>query len=682
MTSISFSTPAAITAILSSVCGADAEAGLQRQGEPALAGHRMRNALVDELVGQHETAGDDADPDHLLGQEGGEDDIAAQHRQRQDEADEPADEADRTQARALDRDIGAEAGLLLDLLIVPQPVEPHDQRQRENDDEDAAQDDRDRKAGGDRRQPGLEHLADREHQRQRGAQPDHGRSGRIHHADEAPLRLARREQRIEQRLDEGHDGEPGHDRGHHGLDAQRQQPGGVQRRIDQPARQRRRRRARHDMGERDVEGVQAVGVLRAAEARLEAGQIAAAHIVEQHRAEEGDRHQAAADARHRIRHPREPAPEDVARRPQVLRHGRQRVRPHVGAQHRRPRREQRLGEERAAAVADRGLQLLRLQEGGTRDLQGFVGIREGLQPCLALAQHLRTLRRRTGFRLGPELVEPDLGLLDTRRLLVDQLAQLVQRRLQAHALALQLVFGGRRRRQQGLDLRQLEADGVEARTRRGRVGGRLLGEALPQPQQDQHQHGQGGEEAGPCARRRVGRWGDSRSHAGKASLRSVIRRWLDRRHSFIDKASAVRRIGKQTQTCRDPGGGQRRGAGGRPLLFMPNRTSSRRGRGRPRPVAVAGGAKPGANRQHRSSPAPGIPLQPAEQTRDAGRGSGRAWKRLAHGLPAPPAALSSRSPVDPARRSPLHGPSCRKTPSSGARRTRDPRAGGMTEWMC
>ncbi|OYX03142.1 MAG: hypothetical protein B7Z14_01365 [Bosea sp. 32-68-6] len=230
--------------------------------------------------------------------------------------------------------------------------------------------------------------------------------------------------------------------------------------------------------------------------------------------------------------------------------------------------------------------LLRLQEGGTRDLQGLVGIRESLQPGLALAQHLRTLRRCTGFRLGPELVEPDLGLLDTRRLLIDQLAQLVQRRLQAHALALQLAFGGCRRRQQGLDLRQLESDGVEARTRRDRIGSRLLGEPLPQAQQDQHQHGQGGEEAGPCARRRVGRWGESRSHAGKASLRSVIRRWLDRRHSFIDKASAVRRIGKQTQSCRDPGRGQRRGAGGRPLLFIPNWTSSRRGRDRLRPRAL------------------------------------------------------------------------------------------------
>jgi hypothetical protein len=221
------------------------------------------------------------------------------------------------------------------------------------------------------------------------------------------------------------------------------------------------------MGQRDVEAVQAAGILRPAEPLLEARHVARPDHVQQHGADEGERHQQAARARESLAEARQPAAEDIAGCAQIFRQGCDRIAPDVGAQDRWAGGKQRLGEEIAAAVADTGLQLLGLEQRGARDLQSLVGIDERLGPRLALTGDLGAFGRRIRIGLGAELVEPQLGLLDARRLLVEDQAQLVERRLQARALPLQFGVGGGGGRKARFDLRQFEPDTVEPRPRRG-----------------------------------------------------------------------------------------------------------------------------------------------------------------------------------------------------------------------
>ena len=161
---------------------AQADARLQHQGEAAFAGEKLVHRLVDEDQRQHQQRGDHRDPDDLVDQECGEDDVADEGGGDDDGHGEPAEHAQRAADGRLGGHVGAERflGAIVRVLDAPQRI---GQQQGQQQGEHPLDGDAHLQGGADRLQGRLRHLAGDEDGRAGEDQPVQALGRRVRHVD-------------------------------------------------------------------------------------------------------------------------------------------------------------------------------------------------------------------------------------------------------------------------------------------------------------------------------------------------------------------------------------------------------------------------------------------------------------------------------------------------------------------
>ena len=232
-----------------------------------------------------------------------------------------------------------------------------------------------------------------------------------------------RQDRLRERVDEGHEGKARQQRQRQRLHAGRQHARDMQRPIDQQAARGGRERADKEHSQGGQETAPARGVVDRRIARHETQREVAPADAERRGDAEGEPQQEQ-DAERRI--PRETLdriPRDDAQCAEVARKVVRRRHPEVGAEDAVGPLEQRAGEGGAAAVAHLGGQLLGLDQDGAGQPLRLVEFGDGALPLGAVAGDIGALVGVVLLGLGAELFEPRLGGVAFRREVADEGAQ-------------------------------------------------------------------------------------------------------------------------------------------------------------------------------------------------------------------------------------------------------------------